>query len=60
MQNVVIKKYLPVKGLCGRCSLSEAQNPIPPPPSYSLYTCIQYVHSHREGGREGELNQREG
>jgi hypothetical protein len=30
--------------------LSEAQNPIPP---YTLYTCIQYTYSHREG-REGE------
>ncbi len=31
--------------------LSEAQNPIPPPP-YTLYTCIQYTYSHREGGGE--------
>ncbi len=31
--------------------MSEAQNPIPPPP-YTLYTCIQYTYSHREGGRE--------
>jgi hypothetical protein len=28
--------------------LSEAQNPIPP--SYTLYTCIQYTYSDREGG----------
>jgi hypothetical protein len=27
--------------------LSEAQNPIPP---YTLYTCIQYTYSDREGG----------
>jgi hypothetical protein len=40
--------------------LSEAQNPIPPPPSYTLYLCIQYTFSHREGGSGGELNQREG
>ncbi len=30
--------------------LSEALNPIPPPP-YTLYTCIQHTYSHREGGR---------
>jgi hypothetical protein len=30
----------------------------PYPPPYTLYTCIQYTYSHREGG--GELNQREG
>jgi hypothetical protein len=37
---------------------SVAQNPIPPP--YTLYTCIQYTYSHREGGGgRGELNQRE-
>ncbi len=40
--------------------LSEAQTPIPPPPSYTLYVCIQYSYSHREGGSRGELNQREG
>jgi hypothetical protein len=27
---------------------SEAQNIIPPP--YTLYTCIKYTYSHREGG----------
>jgi hypothetical protein len=32
--------------------LSEAQN--------SLYTCVQYTYSHREEGRGGEMNQREG
>ncbi len=31
--------------------LSEAQNPIHPPPPYTLYTFIQYTYSHREGGR---------
>ncbi len=30
--------------------LSEARNPIPPPPPYPLFTCIQYTYSHREGG----------
>jgi hypothetical protein len=28
--------------------LSEAQKAITPP--YTLYTCIQYTYSHREGG----------
>jgi hypothetical protein len=31
--------------------LSEAQNPIPLP--YTLYTCILYAYSHREGGGGG-------
>jgi hypothetical protein len=39
--------------------LSDA--PFPPltpyPPPYTLYTCILYTYSHREGG---DLNQREG
>ncbi len=34
--------------------LSEAQNSIPPPLPYTLYTCIQYTFSHREVGEEGE------
>jgi hypothetical protein len=29
--------------------LSEAQNPIPSP-HYTLYTCIQYTYTDREGG----------
>jgi hypothetical protein len=33
---------------------------LPPPPPYTLYTYIQYTYSHREGGRGGELNQKEG
>ncbi len=32
-------------------SLSEAQNPIPPPLHTVVYTCIQYNYSHREEGR---------
>jgi hypothetical protein len=40
-------------------NLSEAQNPVHPPP-YTLYTCIQYTYSYREWGLGGELNQREG
>jgi hypothetical protein len=40
--------------------LTEAQNKIHPTP-YTMYTCIQYTYSHREGTRGGgELNQREG
>jgi hypothetical protein len=36
--------------------LSEAQNPIPPPPSYTLYLIwIQYTYSHREGGSGGRI-----
>ncbi len=35
--------------------LTEAQNPQLPPPPYTLYTCIQYTYSHREG-RGGDLN----
>ncbi len=30
-----------------------------PPPPYTLYTCILYTYSHREGGG-GRANQREG
>jgi hypothetical protein len=33
--------------------LSEAQILIPTPP-YTLYTCIQYTYSRREGGEGGE------
>jgi hypothetical protein len=37
--------------------LSEAQNHITPP--YTLYTCIQYTYSHREGeGEAGRVNQK--
>jgi hypothetical protein len=38
--------------------LSEAPSPpmSPYPPPYTLYTCILYTYSHREGG--GEMNQR--
>ncbi len=37
----------------------DAQNPIPPAPC-TLYTCMQYTYSHREGGKGGEMNLREG
>ncbi len=40
--------------------LSEAQISIPHNPPYTLYSCIQYTYSHREGGKGGEFNQREG
>ncbi len=58
MPNVVILKNLPVKGLCGRCYICLRLPPLlwpHSPPSYTLYTCIQYTYSHREGGRGGEL-----
>ncbi len=42
------RKKLKCKGQVFIC-LSEAQNPIPRTP-YTLYTCIQYTYSHREGG----------
>ncbi len=50
-------KNLPGKGLWGRCLSALGSEPHTPPP-YTLYKCIQYTYSHREGG--GELNQREG
>jgi hypothetical protein len=42
--------------------MSEAQKPISSPPPDTLYTftCIQHYYSHMEGGRGGQLNQREG
>ena len=33
--------------------LSEAQNP-KPTPLHTVYTCIQYTYSHREGGEKLE------
>jgi hypothetical protein len=60
-KNVVILKNWPLEGLCGGCLqyLSHAQNPIPLPPSYTLYMCIQYTYLFTQGSG-GELNQREG
>jgi hypothetical protein len=45
-------KNLPVKGLCGRRFISPpCDNILPPPaPPYTLYTCLQYTYSHRDGG----------
>ncbi len=41
--------------------LSEAPSPpITPYPPYTLYTCLLCTYSRREGGRVGEVNQREG
>jgi hypothetical protein len=53
------KNYL-LRNFAAGVYLSVAQNPIPPP-LYTLYTCIHYIYSHREGGvggGGGELNQR--
>ncbi len=44
-----LKKWDFVEGV----NLSEAQNPFTPPPTphtHTLYTCIQYTYSLREGG----------
>jgi hypothetical protein len=30
------------------------------PPLHTVYTCIHYTYSHREGGRGGRANQGEG
>ncbi len=38
--------------------MSEAQNPIPPPPP--RFTVYLYTYLHREGEEGGELTQREG
>jgi hypothetical protein len=40
--------------------LSEAQNPMPSPHNYTLYTCMIYHTYSHEGGGGRELNQREG
>jgi hypothetical protein len=42
-------KKLTWKGLCGRFLC--VWGPEPYTPRYTLYTCIQYTYSHREGGR---------
>ncbi len=44
MQNVVIIKIYLSRDFVGGVYLSEAQNPI-----FPLYTCIEYIYSHREG-----------
>ncbi len=46
------KKNFLEKDFAAGVYLSDAQNPIPPPPIYTLYTCIQKTFSHKEG--EGE------
>ncbi len=52
-------KNLPEKKLCGRgVYLSEAQNPITPPPIHNVYVIA--VNLFKGRGEGGELNQREG
>jgi hypothetical protein len=43
-------KNLPVKGICGRCYLPEAQNPVPLP--FTHCTCVYNVliHTGKGGG----------
>jgi hypothetical protein len=53
MENVVIQKIDLERDFAAGVYLSEAQNPIHPPP-YTLYRCIQYTYSHREGGEGPE------
>jgi hypothetical protein len=53
MQNVVIKKIDLYMDFAAGVSLSEAQNPMPPPLPYTLYMCIKYTYSHRKGGDGG-------
>ncbi len=48
-------KKLTCRGTCGRCFICLKPPPpiwphTPPPHPYTLYTCIQYTYSHREGG----------
>jgi hypothetical protein len=43
--------------------MSEAQNPIPPPPIHTVYLYTVYLfttYSHGEKGKGVEFNQREG
>jgi hypothetical protein len=35
------------------------KTPYPPPTHCIVFTCIQYTYSHKKGGRDRELNQRE-
>jgi hypothetical protein len=54
MQNVVILKKLPVKGLCGRCLSFLGPDPNSPPPAllHAVYVYTVYsTYSHRKGGR---------
>ncbi len=37
----------------------KSNDPILPPPPYTLYTCIQYTYSHKKG-EGGRANQRKG
>jgi hypothetical protein len=48
--NVVILKKFTCKGLCGSVYLSEAQNPIPPPPLYTVYVYTVYLFTQGRGG----------
>ncbi len=47
-------KNLHLKGLWVRCLSVWGPEPHTLPP-YTLYTCIQYTYSHREGGRGGRV-----
>jgi hypothetical protein len=53
-------KKLTCRGTLWQVFLSEAPSPPKPhtpPPPYTLYTCILYTYSHREGGGRLEGHQ---
>ncbi len=54
-------KKLTCKGTLGQVFICRRpRTPYPPPPPYTLYTCIQYTYSYMEGGKGRELYHREG
>ncbi len=48
-QNVVIKKFLPVKGLCGRCICVRPMTPYPLSPLLTVYVYIVYLFIQGKG-----------
>jgi hypothetical protein len=61
MQNIIYKKIYLQGDFAAGIYLSEAQNPITPPPPYTLHTVYVYpVNLFIRGRGGGRLNQREG